>query len=80
MESRAGEDVERVSLRRCDEGGADESRGVVMARKAIMAPSGVLRTQNGRGDILPFKLHQLLGACLTGHSSLQQMLVTFMAS
>lgn len=54
--------------------------GVVIARKAIMVPSGVLRAQNGRGDIFPFKFHRLLGACLTGHSSLQQMPVTFMAS
>lgn len=80
MEHRAGEDVERVSLRRSDEGGVHESGGVVIARKAVMAPPGVLRARNGRGDIFPFKFHRLLGACLTGHSLLQQTPVTFMAS
>lgn len=42
--------------------------GVVIARKAIMPPAGVLRAQNGRGDVFPFKFRRLLGACLTGPS------------
>lgn len=54
--------------------------GVVIARKAIMPPPGVLRARNGSGDIFPFKFRRLSGACLTGCSFLQQMLVTFLAS
>lgn len=54
--------------------------GVVITRKAIMPPPGVLRTQNGRGDVFPFKFRLLLGACLTGRSFLQQMPVAFLAS
>lgn len=54
--------------------------GVVIARKAIMPPPGVLRARNGIGDIFPFKFRRLSGACLTGCSFLQQMLVTFLAS
>lgn len=53
--------------------------GVVIARKAIMPPAGVLRARNGRGDIFPFKSRRLLGAWLTGRSFLQQMPVTFLA-
>lgn len=54
--------------------------GVVIVRKGIMPPPGVLRTQNGRGDIFPFKFRRLLGACLTGRCFLQQMLATSLAS
>lgn len=35
--------------------------------------------QNGRGDILPLQFQGLLAPCLTGHTSLQEWLVTIMA-
>lgn len=36
--------------------------GVVIARKAIMPPPGVLRARNGSGDIFPFKFRRLSGS------------------